>query len=111
MTSALSHPTAFIQVGNQQVKTQVGDAILIDYNSLEVGSPITFDQVLLITDEKKTHIGKPYLKGAHVIGEVEAHRKDDKVTVFKKKRRKGYKVKQGHRQTYTQVMIKEIINQ
>lgn len=107
--SAQSNITAFVQAGTHQVKAQVGNSILIDYNRLAVGSPITFDQVLLITDDKKTKVGKPYLKGARVVGEVEAHRKNDKVVVFKKKRRKGYKVKQGHRQPYTQVIIKEII--
>lgn len=74
----------------------------------EVGSEVKMDKILMLCDGNNTIIGKPSVNNAEVIAEVIEHKKNKKVIVFKKKRRKGYAVKQGHRQKYTQLMIKEI---
>ncbi|MEM9738064.1 MAG: 50S ribosomal protein L21 [Bacteroidota bacterium] len=104
-----SNLIAFITTGNKQFKAQVGSTLMIDKRENLSGTTITFDRVLLVIDGDNTYVGQPYLEGACVIGEVHSTIKDEKVVVFKKKRRKGYKVKRGHRQPYTQVTIKEII--
>ena len=72
------------------------------------GKKVEFDNVLFISDKGKVKIGKPTIKGSKVTGEVLSQLKDDKVIVFKKKRRKGYKVKNGHRQQMTKILIKDI---
>lgn len=76
----------------------------------EVGSEIEMDKVLLLNDDNHTKVGDPVVKNVKVIAEVMAHDKAKKIIVFKKKRRKGYEKKQGHRQNYTQLKIKEIKN-
>ncbi len=74
----------------------------------ENGSAVTFDQVLLIDNDSKITVGTPVLKGASVTGKILEDVKGDKEIVFKKKRRKGYAKKNGHRQQYTKVMIESI---
>ena len=74
----------------------------------KTGKKAEFNNVLFISDKGKAKIGKPIIKGSKVTGEVLTQFKDDKVTVFKKKRRKGYKVKNGHRQQMTKILIKDI---
>ena len=69
------------------------------------GSKVEFDQVLLLEDKGKVNVGAPAVKGAKVTAKVENHVKGDKVIVFKKKRRKGYKKKNGHRQEFTELSI------
>ena len=76
--------------------------------SNEAGTSVEFDKVLLTDDNGKVKIGSPTIKGAKVTGKVLEHVKGDKVIVFKKKRRKGYKVKNGHRQQFTKVLIEKI---
>ena len=76
--------------------------------SIPDGKKVEFDNVLFISDKGKVKIGKPTIKGSKVTGEVLSQLKDDKVIVFKKKRRKGYKVKNGHRQQMTKILIKDI---
>lgn len=76
----------------------------------EVGSEVEMDKVLLLNDENNIKVGDPLVKNVKVIAEVLAHARDKKIIVFKKKRRKGYEKKQGHRQHYTQLKIKEIKN-
>ena len=74
----------------------------------EAGSSVTFDKVMFVDNSGKIMIGLPSLKGASVTGKVLEHLKDDKVIVFKKKRRKGYKKKNGHRQYLSKVLIESI---
>jgi large subunit ribosomal protein L21 len=74
----------------------------------KIGSIIKFERVLLISDDKKVKVGNPTVKGTSVQAKVLGHSKDEKVIVFKKKRRKGYRVRRGHRQQYTQVEITSI---
>ncbi len=96
---------AVVEIAGQQYKVRASEKIFIPKLNTEVGSKVKFDKVLLVGDEKKSTIGQPYVTGAQVEGTVLQHIKDDKVFVFKKKKRKGYKVGRGHRQQYTQVEI------
>ena len=99
---------AIVNIAGEQVKVAPKTRCFTAKLPHEVGSEVTFEEVLLIEDEKKPSFGMPFVKGAKVVAEVIKHLKGDKVTVFKKKRRKGYKVKRGHRQDHTQLLIKTI---
>ncbi|MBE0551261.1 MAG: 50S ribosomal protein L21, partial [Ignavibacterium sp.] len=74
----------------------------------EPESEVTFDQVLLLSDGEETQVGSPVVKGAKVTAKVLSHLKDDKVLVFKKKRRKGYRKLNGHRQQLTRIEVTQI---
>ena len=99
---------AVVEIAGQQFKVAKADKILVPRLQSEVGSKLTFDKVLLLGDEKQTKIGTPYLSGSAVEAKVVGHMKDDKVTVFKKKKRKGYKVRRGHRQNYTEIEVVKV---
>jgi len=75
----------------------------------EPGDSITFEDVLLASDGKDVQVGEPTVKGAKVKAEVVKHGRDRKIIVFKRKRRKGYRRKQGHRQGYTEIRVDEIL--
>jgi len=101
---------AIIDFKGQQHRVQKDDVLHVAYlEDKEIGSEIEIDSLLLLEDDSKTHIGKPTVKGAKVIAEVLGHGRDKKIIVFKKKRRKSYSRKQGHRQDFTEIKIKEII--
>jgi large subunit ribosomal protein L21 len=91
-----------------QHKVQPSQRLFIPKLTQEVGSTVKFDSVLLLADEKQVQVGTPRVSGAAVEAKVLGHVKDDKVMVFKKKRRKGYRVRRGHRQQYTQIEITKI---
>ena len=95
---------AIIKTGGKQYRVEKDKTIIVEKIDGEVGADVTFDEVLMIDDK----IGEPVLKGAKVIGEVLAQKKDDKVIVFKKKRRQNYRRFKGHRQELTVVKIKDI---
>ena len=99
---------AIVEVAGSQVKVCKGQHIHVPRLPQDQGEKITLDKILLLVDEKQTHVGQPYLAGAKVEAEVVDHEKGDKVIVFKKKRRKGYQKKQGHRTIYTQLRIHNI---
>lgn len=101
---------AVIKTGGKQYKVQVGDILHIEKLIVEEGQKVTFDQVLLIDDNGKTLIGTPFIEDAQVKAEVIENFKDKKVIVFKKKRRKQYKRKRGHRQELTRIKVEEIIS-
>ncbi|MDA8575788.1 50S ribosomal protein L21 [Candidatus Marinamargulisbacteria bacterium] len=99
---------AIIEQGSKQFKVSVGSIVDIDLVENPPES-ISFDKVLLVSDESGTTIGKPYVESAVVQAEVlEPLHKDEKVTVFKFKTKTGYKVRQGHRQKYTRVRVTAI---
>jgi len=100
---------AVIRTGGKQYRIKVGEILAIEKLDTEKGQKVIFDQVLLIEDNENTLIGMPVVERAQVIGEVIGDFKDKKVIVFKKKRRKQYRKKIGHRQELTQVKIEEII--
>lgn len=101
---------AIVKIAGEQIKLEPNTRCLTAKLPYEVGSEVTFeeDKILLIEDDKGPAFGTPFVKGGKVTAEVIAHLKGDKVIVFKKKRRKGYKVKKGHRQAHTQLLIKNI---
>jgi large subunit ribosomal protein L21 len=99
---------AIVEIAGQQFKVEQGKKIFVHRLEAEEGTQIEFDQVLLIEDEGKITIGEPVIKDALVEGKVLDHMRGDKVIVFKKKRKKGYRIKNGHRQNFTQVEIVSI---
>lgn len=99
---------AIVKIGGHQYKVEENQSIFVNRINSE-DETITFEDVLLVKDGKgKVKVGKPTVKGAKVEAEILEHLKSDKVIVFKKKRRKGYQVKNGHRQSITQLKIGKI---
>ncbi|WP_420454215.1 50S ribosomal protein L21 [Rubrivirga sp.] len=96
---------AIVEIGGKQFKAAEGDRLYVPRLQAEVGDSVTFDRVLLTSGDSGVSVGAPTVGGASVTAEVLGHVKGDKVIVFKKKRRKGYRVKNGHRQPYTQIKI------
>ncbi|MBN1398818.1 MAG: 50S ribosomal protein L21 [Bacteroidetes bacterium] len=96
---------AVVEIAGTQVKVSPSDKVFVPKIQSEIGSKIKFDKVLLTGDEKKAKVGSPYVKGAVVEAKVLRHLKDDTVIVLKKKKRKGYRVRNGHRQQYTEIEI------
>lgn len=99
---------AIVEIAGKQFKVTKDQYIYTPKIAQEVGASVSFDKVLLVQDEKTIRVGVPTVAGVKVAGKVIQQVKDDKVIVFKKKRRKGYKKKQGHRQEYTKVFIENI---
>ena len=96
---------AVIQTGGKQYRVSQGDTLEIETISGEPGAAVTFDNVLLVGDDDETRIGTPTVDGASVAGTIVNHGKHRKVIVFKFRRRKDYKRKNGHRQNFTRVRI------
>ena len=99
---------AVVEIQGTQFKVSKDQKLYVNRIDAKEGSKVSFDNVLLIDDGKKVQVGKPSLSGTSVEAKVLSHLKDDKVIVFKKKRRKGYKVKNGHRQPITEIIIQGI---
>lgn len=100
---------AIVEIAGQQFKVEKDRKIYVHRLENEEGSNVDFENVLLLDNDGKVTVGTPTVKGAKVTAKVLSHLKGDKVIVFKKKRRKGYKVKNGHRQFLTQVQIENIV--
>ncbi|MDA0917400.1 MAG: 50S ribosomal protein L21, partial [Proteobacteria bacterium] len=96
---------AVVEIQGSQFKVEKDQKLFVNRIDAKEGSKVSFDNVLLIDDGKNVQVGKPNLSGTSVEAKVVSHLKDDKVIVFKKKRRKGYKVKNGHRQAITEIII------
>ena len=99
---------AIVEIAGQQFKVAKNQKVFVHRLQEEEGSNITFDNVLLLDDGKVT-LGAPAIEGAAVTAKILKHLKGDKVIVFKKKRRKGYKVKNGHRQYLSEIQIESIV--
>lgn len=99
---------AVVEIAGQQYKVAKSDKLFVPLMKSEIGAKVTIHKVLLVGDETKTTIGAPYIKGASVEAKVLGHMQDDKVTVFKKKKRKGYRVRRGHRQQYTHIEVTKV---
>ncbi len=100
---------AIIQTGGKQYRVSKGDVITVERMSAEAGQNIELEQVLLISDESGITVGSPLVEGAFVAGTVLENGKSKKVVTFKYKAKKDYRKKQGHRQPYTMVEIKDIM--
>lgn len=100
---------AIVEIAGQQFKAEKGRKLYVHRLPQPEGSAVSCRQVMLIENDGKVRVGAPILEDAAVEVEVLRHLKDDKVLVFKKNRRKGYRVKNGHRQYLTQILIQDIV--
>ncbi len=100
---------AIVNIAGQQYKVEKDQKIFVHRLEEKEGESVSFDKVLLIDNEKSVVVGEPTIKGAMISGKVISHPRGDKIKVFKKKRRKGYKVRTGHRQYLTEIQIEDII--
>jgi large subunit ribosomal protein L21 len=99
---------ALVEVAGCQCKVTADAVVRIPKMDAEIGAEVSFDKVMLLSDGQSVAIGTPYLEGQAVKAEVVRHGKDEKVVIFKKKRRKNYRRTRGHRQEFTEVRIKRI---
>ena len=100
---------AVFRTGGKQFRAEPGLRLRVPSMDVEPGSSVVFDEVLLAGDGEETvQVGTPTLSGASVKAEVIRHGRTDKIIVFKKKKRKGYKKKQGHRQGFTEIRVEEV---
>jgi large subunit ribosomal protein L21 len=99
---------AIVDIAGKQFKVTQDQFVYAPRMQGEEGASVEFDRVLLLDNDGKVEVGAPLIKGAKVSGKILGHVNGDTVVVFKKKRRKGYKVRNGHRQQFTQVMIVKI---
>ena len=101
---------AVIETGGKQYRVNEGDIIFVEKLEVNEGDTVEFDRVLLVDADGAVKVGAPTVEGAKVVCEVKRPLvKGEKVIVFKKKRRKGYRRKNGHRQCFTQVVIKDVV--
>jgi large subunit ribosomal protein L21 len=96
---------AVVNTGGKQYKVQKGETLRIEKIPGEVGSQVTFDKVLMVADGENVRVGRPLLEKAAVLASIVEQDKAKKIIVFKYKRRKRYRRKQGHRQPYTAIRI------
>ena len=99
---------AIVKISGKQFKVAKDTKLFVNRIDAKEGSKVSFDDVLLIDNGSKVIVGNPVVKDASVEAKVLKHLKDDKVIVFKKKRRKGYRVKNGHRQSLTEIIIEKV---
>ncbi|MBN1543242.1 50S ribosomal protein L21 [candidate division KSB1 bacterium] len=99
---------AIVDIAGQQFRIAQNDVIQTQKVAGDVGTSLELDKVMLLALEKETRIGGPYIEGAKIQATILEHGRDAKVIVFKKKRRKGYRVKNGHRQPYSKLRIDAI---
>lgn len=100
---------AVFKTGGKQFRAEPGASIRIPSLEAEPGDAVTFDEVLLTSADGDVKVGQPLVEGAKVTAEVVRHGRDRKVIVFKRKRRKGYRRKNGHRQGFTEVRVNEVV--
>lgn len=99
---------AIVDIAGKQFKVAKGQFIYAPKMEGEAGASVSFDKVLLVDNDGKVEVGAPAVSGVKVSGKILEHVKGNKVIIFKKKRRKGYAVKNGHRQQYTKIQIESI---
>ena len=99
---------AIVDIAGQQFKVEAGQQVFVNRLASAEGDAVSFDKVLLVDERGQVKVGAPYVEGVVVKATVLEHCKADKVIIFKKKRRKGYQKKNGHRQYLTKIQIEEI---
>ena len=99
---------AVVEISGKQFKVSKDTKLYVHRLDAKEGAKVSFENVLLLDNGKKLLVGTPNVKGASVEAKILKHLKDDKVIVFKKKRRKGYRVKNGHRQALTEIVIEKV---
>ena len=100
---------AIVEISGKQFKVEKKQKLFVNRLDVAEGKKISFDNVLMVNDGSKSSVGTPNVSGVQVDAKVLKHLKSDKVIVFKKKRRKGYKVKNGHRQAITEIELSDIL--
>ncbi len=100
---------AIVEIAGQQFKVEKDSKLYVHRLNAEEGSSVDFDKVLLVDNDGAVAVGTPTVEGAKITAKVLSHLKGDKVIVFKKKRRKGYQKRNGHRQYLTQVQVESIV--
>lgn len=101
---------AIVEILGQQFKAEAGRRLFIHrMEEAERGSLVEFEKVLLLDKDGEVKVGAPVVEGAKVVAEVLSHVRGEKVIVFHKKRRKGYRKRNGHRQNFTEILVKEIV--
>jgi len=99
---------AVVRTGGKQVRVAPGEAVRVEKLAGEVGDSVALDEVLLVAGEDDLRVGRPLIEGARVTGRITDQGRGPKLTIFKMKRRKGYRRKQGHRQDYTEILVDQI---
>ena len=99
---------AIVETGGKQYQVEEGRYVEIELLDAETNSKVVFDKVVMIVNGKKSKVGQPYVANAKAEGTIVKHDKAKKVIVYKQRPKKGYRVKRGHRQEYTRVMINKI---
>lgn len=99
---------AIVRTGGKQYQVASGDTVRVEKLDGNVGDTVDLDDVLMVVDGEEVKVGKPVLDEAKVVAKIAEQGKSKKVIVFKKKRRKGYRLRKGHRQSYTALQIEEI---
>lgn len=99
---------AIVEIAGQQFKVEKDQKVYVHRLQAEAGSQVDFDKILLVDNDGDVKVGTPVVEGAIVSAKILAHLKGDKVIVFKKKRRKGYQVENGHRDCLTSIQIENI---
>jgi len=100
---------AIVETGGKQYKVRAGEIIQVEKLPFEVGETVELDRVLLVADGEEVRVGQPTVEGAKVLATVTNHVKGPKIIVFKYRPRERYRRKKGHRQSYTQLKIEQII--
>ena len=100
---------AVVEISGKQFKVSKDSKLYVHRLDAKEGSKVSFENVLLLDNGKKLIVGTPNVQGASVEAKVVKHLKDDKVIVFKKKRRKGYRVKNGHRQELSEILVEKVL--
>jgi large subunit ribosomal protein L21 len=100
---------AIIKTGGKQYKVQAGEQLKVEGLAHDVGAKVAFDEVLLVGAGESVKLGAPLVSGAKVNATIVAHGRGEKVKIFKMRRRKHYQKHQGHRQSYTEVRIDDIV--
>ncbi len=99
---------AIVKTGGKQYQVAVGDQLMVEKLEGNVGDSVELDTVLLIADDDAVTVGKPVIDGAKVVATITEQGKNRKIKVFKKKRRKGYRLMKGHRQAFTALKISDV---
>ena len=102
---------AVVKTGGKQYRVQTGESVRVELLAAEVGASVSFDQVLMVGEGENVRVGAPFLAGAKVNATVVSHGRGEKERIFKLRRRKHYQKTQGHRQSYTEVRIDDIVAQ
>ena len=99
---------AIVKTGGKQYQVAVGDQLMVEKLDGNIGDSVELDTVLLVADDDAVTIGKPVIDGAKVVATITEQGKNRKIKVFKKKRRKGYRLMKGHRQAFTALKISDV---